>query len=148
MKNIAITLAVVLSVVVASAVGVISYLMGSRSESAASTTTNASAASATSPAAVSVNTPAATPTAAPTVTPTSKAPAPEASTKTVYLKSKTQAPARVTLASLGSKPCATLFARGVGYQRMWNYYEEFGYPDSMDVDHDGYPCETVYGDAN
>jgi hypothetical protein len=56
--------------------------------------------------------------------------------------------AGITLASLGSKPCAALAARGVTYERAQGYYYSFGFPAAMDIDHDGHPCETVYGDVN
>jgi hypothetical protein len=92
---------------------------------------------------------AATPPPPPPSAPSSEAvvaPAPKASTKTVYAAPK--APARISLGSLGSKPCARLGAMGVSHSRMWQYYTDFGYPALMDIDHDGYPCETVYGDVN
>ena len=54
----------------------------------------------------------------------------------------------ITLASLGSKPCAALAARGVTYDRALGYYYSFGFPSAMDIDHDGFPCETVYGNVN
>jgi hypothetical protein len=54
----------------------------------------------------------------------------------------------ITLSSLGSKPCAALGARGVSYGRMLDYYASFGFPASMDIDNDGYACETVYGNMN
>ncbi|WP_045745105.1 hypothetical protein [Actinoplanes rectilineatus] len=134
MKNVAITLATVLSVVVAASVGAIAYLMGSRNSDA--------------PAPAAAITTAAAVTTTPTAASTSEAPMPRSSVTTVYVMAKTAAPARVTLSSLGSKPCAALFARGVGYSRMWEYYQQFGYPATMDIDHDGYPCETVCGDVN
>jgi hypothetical protein len=140
MKSVAIALATALSVLVAVSVGVISYLMGGRHDSTAAAPSNV----------VVQSTAAATPSAVPASSsqPASKPATPRPSTKTVFVTPKTHTPARVTLSSLGSKPCTTLFNRGVGYERMFVYYEEFGYPDSMDVDGDGYPCETVYGNLN
>jgi hypothetical protein len=138
MKSAVIIFATVLSMSITALVGVVSYMMGSRP--------------AATPVAVSGVVTPSTPitpatTAAPEVS-TKQSAAPQVSTRTVYVTPKAKAPTRVTLGSLGPKPCTTLFNRDVSYERMWRYYEEFGYPDSMDVDHDGFPCETVYGNVN
>ncbi|GAA1614209.1 hypothetical protein [Actinoplanes couchii] len=139
MKNVAVVLATVLAVVVAASVGAIAYLMGSRDGRATTPTAGPAPVIAVTEEPIR---------AVPVTTPSSPAPRPSTSVKTVYVTPAKKQPERVTLGSLGSKPCATLFARGVTYTRMWDYYQEFGLPGSMDVDHDGYPCETVYGDVN
>lgn len=142
MKAAVISLTVALSVVATISTGAVSYLVGSRADSVPASSTNVPAVAA--PAAASaIPVQDSSPSQSPTVSPT-----PEVSTKTVYAAPKTRVAERVTLASLGSKPCATLLSRGVSYQRAWGYFREFGYPDSMDVDYDGYPCENAYGDMN
>jgi len=43
--------------------------------------------------------------------------------------------------------CRDLEARGVGVYDALRYYIWEGYPERMDADHNGIPCETVYPDA-
>lgn len=43
--------------------------------------------------------------------------------------------------------CKDLAARGVGYADAVRYYKAQGYPDRMDADFNGIPCETVYSAA-
>jgi hypothetical protein len=98
-------------------VGVVSYMMGSRP--------------AATPVAVSGVVTPSTPispatTAAPEVS--TKQSGTPVSTRAVYVTPKTKAPTRVTLGSLGPKPCTTLFNRDVSYERMWHYYEDSATP--------------------
>lgn len=60
----------------------------------------------------------------------------------------TTAPPPQTVPTVGSLPgglyCKDLAARGVGYSDAVRYYKREGYPDRMDADGNGIPCETVY----
>lgn len=70
-------------------------------------------------------------------------------TRTVYVAPRTEPANRpLRLSDLGAKPCSSLGDRGKSYYQMLEYWHQFGRPASMDIDHDGYPCETVYGDQN
>ncbi|MFN8103495.1 MAG: excalibur calcium-binding domain-containing protein [Acidimicrobiia bacterium] len=92
----------------------------------ASSTSSSTTSSTTQPATTGPATTAPTVTAAP--------PAPQPQTPTV-----------------GSLPgglyCKDLAARGASYSDAVRYYKREGYPDRMDADGNGIPCETVYSAA-
>jgi hypothetical protein len=48
----------------------------------------------------------------------------------------------------GTHDCTILFSRSWTYEQMFAYWVRLGSPQDMDDDHDGWPCETVYGDQN
>lgn len=44
--------------------------------------------------------------------------------------------------------CKVLLRKGYTYPQVLQYWIQLGSPADMDDDHDGFPCETVYGDQN
>jgi hypothetical protein len=44
--------------------------------------------------------------------------------------------------------CKVLLGLGMTYDRVLAYWLSLGSPPDMDDDHDGLPCETVYGQRN
>ncbi len=48
----------------------------------------------------------------------------------------------------GTHDCAVLLHEGLTYEQMFEYWISLGSPQDMDDDHDGFPCETVYGNQN
>ena len=41
--------------------------------------------------------------------------------------------------------CKVLLAEGYSWNSMISYWYSLGSPSDMDNDHNGWPCETVYG---
>lgn len=104
-------------------------------------------------------------TAAPAVAPTTAAapaapiiiaPAPKESTKTVIVPAPAPAP-RVPVAPPDpyqaaydafnfhpGKVCREMWDRNWSYTAMYAWYTSHGYPNHMDADGNGIPCETVY----
>jgi hypothetical protein len=100
--------------------------------------------------------PAATTTSAPAVrVPAAAAPRPTERTKTVTVP----APApRVVVVPADpyqsaydafnfhpGRVCREMWDRGWSYTAMYSWYVSHGYPNHMDADGNGIPCETVYG---
>jgi hypothetical protein len=50
--------------------------------------------------------------------------------------------------SSGTHDCNVLFNDGLPYDEVVAYWVSIGAPSDMDDDHDGWPCETVYGNQN
>jgi hypothetical protein len=44
--------------------------------------------------------------------------------------------------------CNALFGQGLTNEQMFAYWIGLGSPQDMDDDHDGRPCETVYGEQD
>lgn len=77
-----------------------------------------------------------------TTQPASTAPVTTAPTATVASPPPETAPSSSAIPS--GLYCRDLEARGLSYADAVRYYKREGYPDRMDADGNGIPCETVY----
>lgn len=125
-----IALAALSAVVVIGGVVVAVLLMRSSDTTTSDTLPAASSSSSTSSTTTSLP-PATAP--AVTVAPTTAAPPPQTAPSVASLQ--------------GGLLCKDLAAQGVGYADAVRYYKREGYPDRMDADGNGIPCETVYSAA-
>lgn len=83
-----------------------------------------------------------------TTTVTSSTVAPTSAVPTTVTPPPTPPPVASVGSLSGGLLCKDLAARGVGYADAVRYYKREGYPDRMDADGNGIPCETVYSAAS